>query len=244
MTAVVHFGSRSFERDHENGFVKWSEAICLAHEDGVYIKDEHSHSMCHIQLEIGAHLLQFQAIADNTPPYRNELLILFEDPTFRQRRVLRVRMEPGYQQEHSRELLAPSFSLGRGGDARDSIAMYRDRIGIVSHRNCSSDLGHYCVLRWMDLKEDIAMSTEYAQQQRASPLESPSDDDNEEDDTREEEHARSEIEDDIRLIQRRGKVIHLNEFAGHKTACRILAMDQARIVLGIGPRVVKVICLV
>ncbi|CAO3568188.1 unnamed protein product [Mortierella alpina] len=235
---VVDFGPRSFERDGDSGVITWREVICLAHEGGVFIKDEHSHTMCHIQLEVGAQLLQFQAIADNRPPYRNELLILFELPNLRQRRVLRVKMEPGYQQEQSQEMLASSFSLGRGGDARDSIAMYRDRIGIVSHRNCSSDLGHYCVLRWVDLKEDVATSTEYTQQNSADISRR---------DTGEVED--SDIEDDTRhdglmRIQKRGKVIHLDDFAGHNAACRILAMDQARIVLGMGPRIVKILCLV
>ncbi|KAF9282483.1 hypothetical protein BGZ68_005949 [Mortierella alpina] len=236
--AVVDFGSRSFERDGDSGIITWREAICLAHEGGVFIKDEHSQTMCHIQLEMGAQLLQFQAIADNTPPYRNELLILFEHPNLRQRRVLRVKMNPGYRQEQCREMLSSSVSLGRGGDARDSIAMYRDRIGIVSHRSCSSDLGHYCVLRWVDLKEDVAMSTEYTQQESEEGPQGSADG-----------VGDSDVEEDAcrdgqTWIQKRGKAIHLNDFAGHTGACRILAMDHARIVLGMGPRIVKILCMV
>ncbi|KAG0005780.1 hypothetical protein BGZ79_001899 [Entomortierella chlamydospora] len=245
--APVNFGEKFFEREHNGDIVSWREVICLGYEDGVIIKDEHSHTLCHILLEVGSKLLQFQAIADDTPPYRNELLILFEDPNTRLRRVLRVKLRPGYESEISRSSLTPNFSLGRGGDARDSIAMYRDRIAIVSHRTCSSDLGHYCVLRLLDLQEDIAISTEYAQN-----ISGESED--EEEEVEEEEGMgtdrleESENERIRRLeaarIPKRGRLINLNDFAGHKAACRVLAMDHARIVLGMGPKVVKILCLV
>ncbi|KAG0064580.1 hypothetical protein BGZ92_005751, partial [Podila epicladia] len=42
-------------------------------------------------------------------------------------------MEPGFQGEISREELpqnAVMAALGRGGDARDSVTMFRDRIAI------------------------------------------------------------------------------------------------------------------
>ncbi|KAI8594826.1 hypothetical protein EDD21DRAFT_449103 [Dissophora ornata] len=323
----VDFGSRTFERELNGSLISWKEVICLGHEDGVIIKDEHSHTLCHLHLEIGSKLLQFQAIADedtngernhhhhhpqtsNPDPdlnanssssnnsssnssnggesssknnattrtfYRNELLILFEDPNTRQRCVLRIRMEPGFVGESSRELITHGFLLGRGGDARDSMAMYRDRIGIMTHRHCSSDLGHYCVLRLLDLKEDVAISTEYAQH-----IDDDDDDEDEEDEEREREREREQEERQtvereegvpgssssggggggadggvkgseyhekalrmrMQRVQRKGRLIHLNDFAGHKAACRILAMDHARVVLGIGPRIVKILCLV
>ncbi|KAF8924318.1 hypothetical protein BGZ58_001924 [Dissophora ornata] len=319
--------SRTFERELNGSLISWKEVICLGHEDGVIIKDEHSHTLCHLHLEIGSKLLQFQAIADedtngernhhhhhpqtsNPDPdlnanssssnnsssnssnggesssknnattrtfYRNELLILFEDPNTRQRCVLRIRMEPGFVGESSRELITHGFLLGRGGDARDSMAMYRDRIGIMTHRHCSSDLGHYCVLRLLDLKEDVAISTEYAQH-----IDDDDDDEDEEDEEREREREREQEERQtvereegvpgssssggggggadggvkgseyhekalrmrMQRVQRKGRLIHLNDFAGHKAACRILAMDHARVVLGIGPRIVKILCLV
>ncbi|KAF9361584.1 hypothetical protein BGX26_001589 [Mortierella sp. AD094] len=247
--APVNFGEKSFEREHGGEIVSWREAICLGYEDGVIIKDEHSHTLCHILLEMGSKLLQFQAIADDTPPYRNELLILFEDPNTRLRRVLRVKLGPGFESETSRSCLTPSFSLGRGGDARDSIAMYRDRIAIVSHRTCSSDLGHYCVLRLSDLQKDVVISTEYAQH-----VDEEGEDEEEE---KEEEEGKetdglegfgNEKERIKRLevahIPRRGRLINLNDFAGHKAACRVLAIDHARIVLGMGPKMVKILCLV
>ncbi|KAF9117059.1 hypothetical protein BGX27_005609 [Mortierella sp. AM989] len=235
--APVTFGEMSFEREYNGEMISWNEAICLGYEDG-------------------CKLLQFQAIADNTPPYRNELLILFEDPNTRQRRVLCVKMEPGFQSESSRTHLSPSFSLGRGGDARDSIAMYRDRIAIVSHRNCSSDLGHYCVLRLSDLQEDVVVSTEYAQHIGEGDEDAEEEEEGEEYDDEEKEEGSEEGEseapdsghlkrkDELVHIPRRGKPIHLNDFAGHKAACRVLAMDHARIVLGMGPRIVKILCLV
>ena len=230
------------------------------------VKDEHSHTLCQIDLEIGCKLLQFQAIADDftgdgnedvmmAPYHRNELLILFEDPVTRQRRVLCVKMKAGYLAEISREALTHSggFSLGRGGDARDSIAMYRDRIAVVSHRNCSSDLGHYCVLRLMDVREDVMISTEYAKD-----VEEEFDLDEDDSDTGEVEeeeaeqvavgntsHQDREVEwMATKQIQRRGRLVHLNDFAGNKAAYRILAMDHARIVLGVGPKIVKILCLI
>ncbi|KAG0259196.1 hypothetical protein BG011_002786, partial [Mortierella polycephala] len=128
---AVNFGTRTFERQDQDGTtISWGEVICLAHEYGVIIKDEYAHTLCEIHVDLGATLLQIQAIADDSPPYRNELLILFEDPNTRQRRVLCVKMAPGFEEEMDRKVLNPGFSLGRGGDARDSIAMYRDRIGI------------------------------------------------------------------------------------------------------------------
>ncbi|KAF8982606.1 hypothetical protein BGZ46_000929, partial [Entomortierella lignicola] len=243
----VDFGEKIFEREHEGENVSWSEAICLGFEGGVIIKDENSHDLCVIHLEMGSQLLQFQAIADNTPPYRNELLILFEEPNTRNRRVLYVNMNPGFENERSRSILTPSFTLGRGGDARDSITMYRDRIAIVSHRNCSSDLGHYCVLRLLDLKEDFVMNTEYAQIEEEEEEEET--EDNKEDNSMEGlkgfEMEKEQVgEYEVTRSPRRGKAIHLNDFAGHKAACRVLAMDHARIVLGMGPRIVKILCLV
>ncbi|KAF9902269.1 hypothetical protein BX616_001990 [Lobosporangium transversale] len=324
----------AFKREHNGHLISWSEVICLAHEDGIIVKDEHSYTLCNINLELGSKLLQFSVIADdvtfrdadsdtdadtetgieadtgtdtdanteadtdtdvgtnveanawtdsasshinivsshvnNTPHHhrtddfpRNELMLLFEDPNTRQRRVMRVKMSAGFQYEISRQILTPSFSLGRGGDARDSMTMYRDRIAIVSHRHCSSDLGHYCVLRLMDLKEDFAATTEYTEQVV--------------DDEGDDEYVGEDVDGDSNSkeivfevggggrqkqeqeekrdvgsfrsrkhprIQRPGKPIHLNDFAGHKAACRILAMDHARIVLGMGPRIVKVLYLV
>ncbi|KAG0002505.1 hypothetical protein BGZ65_002575 [Modicella reniformis] len=275
----VSFGVQTFTREHEGSAIIWKEAICLAHEDGVIIKDEHSHTLCHVYLELGCKLLQFQAIADhdynnnnnnNThagddsdhmptgPHYRNELLILFEDPKTRQRRVLCVKMEAGYLAEISREVLTHSgeFSLGRGGDARDSIAMYRDRIAVVSHRHCSSDLGHYCVLRLIDVKEDVAVSTEYA---KDDSEESEEDEEEQRHEREVDSHGDQDLEEDIELdqedamkynripamrIQQRRRDIHLHDFAGGKTAYRILAMDHARIVLGVGLKFVKILCLI
>ncbi|KAF9188901.1 hypothetical protein BGZ51_000239 [Haplosporangium sp. Z 767] len=247
---AANFGTRTFERQDQDGTtISWGEVICLAHEYGVTIKDEHAHTLCEIHVDLGAMLLQIQAIADDSPPYRNELLILFEDPNTRQRKVLCVKMAPGFEREMSREVLNPGFSLGRGGDARDSIAMYRDRIGIVSHRNCSSDLGHYCVLRLMDVKNGVVVSTEYAQYATDdhAGLEEEEDDEEEEkveDSDKENERETREADSKVNKIQLRGKSIHLNDFAGQKAACRILAMDHARIVLGMGPRIVKVLCLI
>ncbi|KAK3815269.1 MAG: hypothetical protein J3Q66DRAFT_344161 [Benniella sp.] len=262
----ICFGEQSLQREHGGSIISWKEAICLGHEDGVIIKDEHSHTLCQIDLEIGCKLLQFQAIADDFTAdgnedvmmasyHRNELLILFEDPVTRQRRVLCVKMKAGYLAEISREMLTHSggFSLGRGGDARDSIAMYRDRIAVVSHRNCSSDLGHYCVLRLMDVREDVMISTEYAEH-----VDEEFDLDEDDSDTGEVEKGEAEQvavdstnNQDRKVewipekqIQQRGKRVHLNDFAGNKAAYRILAMDHARIVLGVGPRIVKILCLV
>ncbi|KAF9910869.1 hypothetical protein EC991_005332 [Linnemannia zychae] len=246
---AVDFGSRVFEREEEGDIITWQEAICLAHEDGVIVKDEHSHTLCQIPLEVGAKLIYIQVIADNTWPYRNEILIMFEDPNTRQRLVLCVQMEPGYRGECSRKLLTPSFSLGRGGDARDSIAMYRDRIGIISHRNCSSDLGHYCVLRLLDLKEDVAVSTEYTLSKSAEEDDDSangSDDDANQDDNNENENTDSGNGDDLKasMVYIRGKAIRLDRLRSYSAAYRILALDHARIVLGIGPRTIKILYLV
>lgn len=270
MTPVC-FGTQKLQREHGGSIITWKEAICLGHEDGVIIKDEHSHTLCHIYLEFGSKLLHFQAIADGndedtmtaTSRRRNELLILFEDPNTRQRRVLCVKMEAGFLAEISRELLAHSggFSLGRGGDARDSTAMYRDRIAVVSHRNCSSDLGHYCVLRIVDVREDVMFSTEYAQNVDEESEEDEDDSADEygqvQDVVSDKDHQ--DDEDDMerrqerpirhewipaRQIQRRGRLIHLKDVMGQRMACRILAMDHARIVLGVGPRMVKILSLV
>ncbi|KAG0220340.1 hypothetical protein BGX33_000015 [Mortierella sp. NVP41] len=268
---TVDFGSRTFGRGEGDDMQHWQEAVCLAHEDGVIVKDEHSHTLCQVQLELGAKLIHIQAIADSTWPYRNELLILYEEPNTRQRLILCVHMEPGFREESSRKLLTPSFSLGRGGDARDSIAMYRDRIGIMSHRNCSSDLGHYCVLRLLDLKEDVAVSTEHTQYASARS------ESGEEEVVEEDDSEGSDIgdgnEDDgggsglggggggglstVGLggqgdqeqrtrgkVRMRGKPIRLDHSTVNKAACRILALDHARIVLGIGPRTVKILYLV
>ncbi|KAG0370914.1 hypothetical protein BGZ54_002725 [Gamsiella multidivaricata] len=254
----VNFGAQRFEREYDGSLISWKETVCLGHEDGVIIKDEHSYTLCEIQLEIGSKLVQFQTLVDDTAPDRSELLILFEEANTRQRRVLRVKMSAGFQAEKSREILRSKIYLGRGGDARDTVAMYRDRIGIVSHRNCSSDLGHYCVLRLLDIREDVAVSTEYAQnankgEEEEEEEEEWGDEEDEEDeedrddgDKVEEHEYRIRIANDRReaRVQRRGRVIDLSDFAGHRTACRILAMDHARIVLGMGSRVVKILCLV
>ncbi|KAF9131719.1 hypothetical protein BGW39_001404 [Mortierella sp. 14UC] len=242
---TVDYGSRMFEREEGGDIITWQEAVCLAHEDGVIIKDEHSHTLCQIQLEVGSKLIHIQAIADNTWPYRNEILILYEEPNTRQRLVLCVKMEPGYRKECSRRLLTPGFSLGRGGDARDSIAMYRDRIGIMSHRNCSSDLGHYCVLRLLDLKEDVAVSTEYALSESVEADDDGADatdvgDDNEVQDSGGGNGGNLKAT----KVYMRGKAIRLDHSMVHKAAYRILALDHARIVLGIGPRTIKILYLV
>jgi len=291
--------------------VFWKEAACFAHEGGVIIKDEHARSLCRVHLELGARLLQIQAIVDRTPPYRNELLILYEEPQTRQRVVLTVEMEPGFRKEKARIPCPHTVSaatLGRGGDARDSIAMYRDRIAIVSHRNCSSDLGHYCTLRLIDTRENRVLSTEFVTKKSSSTTSSLSsqlgrdsdssdvggdeeeeEDEEEEDMVGEDKHDyvdADEEEQEGRLreiletdrgqggkeikrrpppshsqhhhhhhhhrlgknqvwIQKRGKTISLSDLAdNNKAACRILAMDHARIVLGMGPRIVKILCLV
>ncbi|KAF9546934.1 hypothetical protein EC957_009099 [Mortierella hygrophila] len=246
---AVDFGSRTFERGQGNLLQSWQAVVCLAHEDGVIIKDEHSQTLCQVQLELGAKLIHIQAIADNTWPYRNELLILYEEPNTRQRLVLCVQMEPGYREESSRRLLTPSFSLGRGGDARDSIAMYRDRIGIMSHRNCSSDLGHYCVLRLMDLKQDVAVSTEYARSESVDEEEAVADGADIDDGSH--GNNEDEVEDggeggglNTSRVHMRGKAIRLDHSTVNKAAYRILALDHARIVLGVGPRTVKILYLV
>ncbi|KAI1310194.1 hypothetical protein EDD11_003902 [Mortierella claussenii] len=270
---------RSSERmygDPDEGLHKRKQVICLAHEDGVIVKDDHLSTLCHIQLEMGSKLLHISAITDSDVDPgggetadaleedgeeesctsnrssrsfpRNELLILFEEPNTRQRRVLKVKMSRGFEAEVSRQYLTPSFSLGRGGDARDSIVMYRDRIGIVTHRSCSYDLGHYCVLRLMDLKEDCVVSTEYTPQQQMEDEKVEEEEEGKDEEKGKEE--RGEQEDGtqtsgarIHPVQRRGRLIHLHDFAEHKAACRILAMDHARIVLGMGSRTVKVLCL-
>ncbi|KAG0059708.1 hypothetical protein BGZ90_004355 [Linnemannia elongata] len=244
---AVDFGSRTFERGQGNLMQTWQGVVCLAHEDGVIIKDEHSGTLCQIQLDLGEKLIHFQAIADNTWPYRNELLILYEEPNTRQRLVLCVQMEPGYLKESSRRLLAPSFSLGRGGDARDSIAMYRDRIGIMSHRNCSFDLGHYCVLRLLDLKQDVAVSTEYARsvdEEEAVSDGADIDDDSHSDNEDEVENRGEGSGLETSRVHMRGKAILLDHSTVSKAAYRILALDHARIVLGVGPRTVKILYLV
>ncbi|KAG9068070.1 hypothetical protein KI688_011662 [Linnemannia hyalina] len=246
---AVDFGSRTFERGQGNLLQTWQAAVCLAHEDGVIIKDEHSQTLCQVQLELGAKLIHIQAIADNTWPYRNELLILYEEPNTRQRLVLCVQMEPGYREESSRRLLTPSFSLGRGGDARDSIAMYRDRIGIMSHRNCSSDLGHYCLLRLMDLKQDVAVSTEYARSESVDEEEAVADGADIDDGSHGDNEDEVEDGDEggvlkASSVHMRGKAIRLDHTTVNKAAYRILALDHARIVLGVGPRTVKILYLV
>lgn len=245
----VDFGSRTFESGQGNLMQTWQGVVCLAYEDGVIIKDELSRTLCQVQLELGAKLIHIQAIADNTWPYRNELLILYEEPNTRQRLVLCVQMEPGYREENSRRLLTPNFSLGRGGDARDSIAMYRDRIGIMSHRNCSSDLGHYCVLRLLDLQQDFAVSTEYVKSESVDEEEADSDGVDIDDDSHGDNE--DEVEDGgeggglkTRKVHMRGKAIRLDHSTVNKAAYRILALDHARIVLGVGPRTVKILYLV
>lgn len=340
----MSFGSGVYEHNvgGTNATVFWKEAACFAHEGGVIIKDEHARSLCRIHLELGARLLQIQAIVDGTPPYRNEILILYEEPLTRQRVVLTVEMEPGFRKEKARIPCPHTVSaatLGRGGDARDSIAMYRDRIAIVSHRNCSSGLGHYCTLRLIDTRENRVLSTEFVSKKSTSTTSSLSsrlgcDSDSSEEGDEEEEEAEEEereeedmVEEDRhghvdaeeedgsdneeqegrlretletnrgqggeeikrrdtsphpggpRLqqsqqqqqhskhnhhhhhqhqhhhhhrprknqtwIQKRGKSISLSDLADiNKSACRILAMDHARIVLGMGPRIIKILCLV
>ncbi|KAG0331218.1 hypothetical protein BG000_011104 [Podila horticola] len=180
------------ERDVNGRSMSWKEAVCLAHEEGVIVLDEHANTLARIQIKDGARLIHFQAISDHDNSTRNEnlsggggrqdrneLLILFEEPVTRQRRVLAVQMEPGFQGEISREELPQNSvmaALGRGGDARDSVTMFRDRIAIVSHRNCSSDLGHYCVLRVVDLRRDCVFSTEYHQPEEEDDEEEDEDD--------------------------------------------------------------------
>lgn len=249
---AVDFGSRAFERREGDLMQIWRGAICLAHEDGVIIKDEHSNMLCQVLLDLGAKLIHIQAIADNTWPYRNELLILYEESNTRQRLVLCVQMEPGYREENSRRLLASSFSLGRGGDTRDSVAMCRDRIAIMSHRNCSSDLGHYCALRLLDLKEDVAVSIEYT---RSGSVEEE-DDDAVSDDSDIDDDSHDFNEDEVVVggggcsdlkrgrVPTRGKAIRLDYSTANKAAYRILALDHARIVLGVGLRTVKILYLV
>ncbi|KAF9972436.1 hypothetical protein BGZ73_004439 [Actinomortierella ambigua] len=99
--------------------------------------------------------------------------------------------------------------LGRGGDARDSIVMYRDRVGIVSHRYCSFDLGHYCVLQVINVRTDL----------------------NSDDDLDGKNDPFAALQSEPIVIQ------------GGQQACRILAMDHARIVLGIGASTLRVIWL-
>ncbi|KAF9148925.1 hypothetical protein BG015_009310 [Linnemannia schmuckeri] len=245
---AVDFGSRTFQRSQGDLTQTWQGAVCLAHEDGVIIKDEHSQTLCQLLLELGAKLIHIQAIADNTWPYRNELLILYEEPNTRRRLVLCVQMEPGYREESSRRLLTPSFSLGRGGDARDSIAMYRDRIGIMSHRDCSSDLGHYCVLRLLDLKQNVAVSTEYTRSESVEEDEVVSDGADTEDDNHNKVRDGDEGDEEGGLKTGRvymcRKPIRLDHSTVNKAAYRILALDHARIVLGVGPRKVKILYLV
>ncbi|KAG0297362.1 hypothetical protein BGZ96_006741 [Linnemannia gamsii] len=246
---AVDFGSRTYERRERDLIQTWRGAVCFAHEDGVIIKDEHSNMLCQVLLDLGAKLIHIQAIADNTWPYRNELLILYEKPNTRQRLVLCIQMEPGYREESSRRLLAPSFSLGGGGDARDSIAMCRDRIGIMSHRNCSSDLGHYCVLRLLDLKQDVAVSIEYTSSESVEEDDAVSDGSDIDDDSH--DCNEDEVVDgsggcsDLKRgrVHVRGKDIRLDHSTVNKAAYRILALDHARIVLGVGPRTVKVLYL-
>ncbi|KAG0352315.1 hypothetical protein BG005_008243 [Podila minutissima] len=203
--AAVQFGY-NLERDVNGSSVSWKEAICLAHEEGVIILDEHANTLARIRIKDGARLIHFQAIADHDNSIlnktemsggrggrhsRNELLILFEEPVTRQRRVLTVKMEPGFQGEISREELPQNVvmaALGRGGDARDSVTMFRDRIAIVSHRNCSSDLGHYCVLRVVDIRRDCVFSTEYHQPEE--------EEDEEEDEVKEDEEEIQGEEDE------------------------------------------------
>lgn len=275
------------ERDVNGSRVSWSEAICLAHEEGVIILDENASTLARIRIKDGARLIHFQAIADHDKSTvngtdvsgvrynRNELLILFEEPVTRQRRVLAVKMEPGFQGEILREELpqnAVMAALGRGGDARDSVTMFRDRIAVVSHRNCSSDLGHYCVLRVVNLRRDCVFSTEYHQ-----PEEEVEEEEVEEEEVVEEEGVQGDEDkgghrdeddearnhsgdDDVkaeagpkrlsrslakqRPPQRRGRLIHLDVDSGSKAACRVLTMDHARIVLGVGPRMVRILFLV
>ncbi|KAF8945330.1 hypothetical protein BGZ47_002874 [Haplosporangium gracile] len=245
---AVDFGSRTFQRSQGDLVQTWQGAACLAHEDGVIIKDEHSQTLCQLQLELGARLIHIQAIADNTWPYRNELLILYEEPNTRRRLVLCVQMEPGYREESSRRLLTPSFSLGRGGDARDSIVMYRDRIGIMSHRDCSSDLGHYCVLRLLDLKQDVAVSTEYTRSESVEEDEAVADGADIEDDNHNEvkDSGGGDEEGGLKTgrVYMRGNPIRLDHSTVNKAAYRILALDHARIVLGVGPRMIKILYLV
>ncbi|KAG0025199.1 hypothetical protein BGZ82_010158, partial [Podila clonocystis] len=291
-TKVIHVATVQFgyqlERQVNGSSVSWKEAVCLAYEEGVIILDEHANTLARIQIKDFARLIHLQAIADHDNWIlnetdvsgggggrgggrhdRNDLLILFEEPVTRQRRVLAVKMEPGFQGEISREELpqnAVMAALGRGGDARDSVTMFRDRIAIVSHRNCSSDLGHYCVLRVVDLRRDCVFSTEYHQ---------PEEEEDEEEDEEEEDEGAEEVQgdkdeetsdhggdDDVKGTvkrptglpsrtlarqgprQRRGRLIHLDVESGNKAACRVLMMDHARIVLGVGPRMVRILFLV
>lgn len=287
--AAVQFGY-NLERDVNGSSVSWKEAICLAHEEGVIILDEHANTLARIRIKDGARLIHFQAIADHDNSIlnktemsggrggrhsRNELLILFEEPVTRQRRVLTVKMEPGFQGEISREELPQNVvmaALGRGGDARDSVTMFRDRIAIVSHRNCSSDLGHYCVLRVVDIRRDCVFSTEYHQPEEEEDEEEDEVKEDEEEIQGEEDEGGKRYEDDEtsdhdgdgdvkgkakrpkslppRTLarqgprQRRGRLIHLDVESGSKAACRVLTMDHARIVLGVGPRMVRIVYLV
>lgn len=268
----ISFGTQTFQRIHEGSIVTWREVICLAHEDGIVVKDEHSQTLCQIHLDLGSKLLQFQAIADgcntkatsddkdttaNASYRRNELLILLEEPNTRHRRILSVTMDSGYSAEISRKILIQNggLSLGRGGDARESIAMSRDRIAVVSHRNCSSSSMHYCVLRWVDLRENVMVSTEDAHYEDDSEDESGNEDSTNNGDRAVVEEAPTikSLQDGegpiqetvnkwtpVKFIQRRGKVMHL---PGHEAAYRILAMDHARIVLGVGSKMVKILCL-
>ncbi|KAG0056277.1 hypothetical protein BGZ83_005832 [Gryganskiella cystojenkinii] len=312
--AVVSFGSKGHERTLEStgATFAWKEAVCFAHEDGVIIKDENARQLCQVQLDLGARLLQFQALVDQTPPYRNELLILYEEPLTRQRVVLKIEMSPGYEHELARVPCPHTVSaaiLGRGGDARDSLVMYRDRVGIVSHRNCSSDLGHYCTLRLVDTRENRVLSTEFVIKKSSSSSNDNDDDDDDDggdgevegssslggqesdksdadsdDKENDDATAADRGKDDQGLprvdrkdsnmikkqqqqkhpdthrqhgrrqhrktkasvwIQKRGKTISLSDLSGdNKAACRILAMDHARLVLGLGPKIVKILYLV
>ena len=271
----------SLERDCNGSRVSWSEAVCLAHEEGVIILDENASTLARVRIKDGARLIHFQTIADfdnstlneadvsGVQCNRNELLILFEEPVTRQRRVLTVKMEPGFQGEISREELpqnAIMAALGRGGDARDSVTMFRDRIAVMSHRNCSSDLGHYCVLRVVDLRRDCVFSTEYHQPQKEVEEEeveeeSVQDDEDkggykDENDTTRGHSGNADAKGEAgpkRLSrslarqgspQQRGRLINLDVDSGSKAACRVLAMDHARIVLGVGPRMVRILFLV
>ncbi|KAF9371198.1 hypothetical protein CPC16_003204 [Podila verticillata] len=281
---TVQFGY-STERDVNGSKVSWSEAICLAHEEGVIILDENASTLARIRIKDGARLIHFQAIADHDKSTvnaktdvsgvrynRNELLILFEEPVARQRqrRVLVVKMELGFQGEISREELpqnAVMANLGRGGDARDSVTMFRDRIAVVSHTKCSSDLGHYCVLRVVNLRRDCAFSTEYrkpeeeVEEEEVVEEEGVQGDEDKGGHMDENDEARGHNGDDDRKAeagpkrlsrsltkqrppQPRGRLIHLDVDSGSKAACRVLTMDHARIVLGVGPRMVRILFLV
>ncbi|KAG0223426.1 hypothetical protein BGW42_005904 [Actinomortierella wolfii] len=161
--------------------------------------------------------------------------------------------------------------LGRGGDARDSIVMYRDRVGIVSHRYCSFDLGHYCVLQVVNVRTGHGFSTDQNMESKILHKTGMPRRDRGHSHHLPHHGGRHGGGGVISTARTGGPTKHNkwwmlpidlndgdhvedhNQFAalqsepiivqGGNLACRILAMDHARIVLGIGANTLRIIWL-